>query len=131
MIMNTRNYLITLAACCAVGVSSAGAQKYSVTDLGMFPDQKESVSAPAAINEQGHVAGTSGAFAFRYTKEMEAIGRNPVGSVSRGFGINNWGVVVGDSAFGKDASFNNHAAIFINGTTTDLGTLRASTLTAR
>ena len=44
-----------LAACCAIGVSTAGAQmlirQYNVTDLGVLPAKKARVSIPAAINE--------------------------------------------------------------------------------
>jgi probable HAF family extracellular repeat protein len=116
---------IALAACCAFGVSSAGAQtaNYIVTDLGVLPDQKD--SAPAAINDQGQVAGTSGFSAFRYTSDrkdpMEDVARHSAKGISRGFGINGTGVVVGDSTFGKDFS---HAAVFSNGSATDLGTIK-------
>ena len=45
----------------------------------------------------------------------------PAESISRGFGINDSGQTVGDSTFGKKTS--SHAAIFRNGSATDLGTL--------
>ena len=53
---------------------------------------------------------------------MEDVGRNSPGSISRGFGINGSGQVVGDSTFGKNKT-TSHAAIFSNGSATDLGTL--------
>ena len=121
---------IALTACCAIGVSSARAQNYSLTysltDLGVLPDQKDSSSTPAAINDQAQVAGTSGASAFRYTKKyktpMEDVGSNPAQSISRGFGINGASQVVGDSTFGANKA--SHAAILSNGSATDLGTLK-------
>jgi len=113
---------MALAACCAFGVSSAGAQMYNLTDLGALPDQKE--STPAAINNEGQVAGTSGQSAFRYTEtakeQMEDVGRHSAKGIHRGFGINGSGVVVGDSNFGMNYS---HAAVFMNGSAVDLGTL--------
>ena len=129
-----RNFTsIALTACCAIGVSSALAQTYVVTDLGVLPDQKSGVSTPAAINDQKQgnevqVAGTSGTSAFRYTSgesvktPMQNVGANPAGSISRGFGINGSGLVVGDSTFGNKKT--RHAAIFSNGSAKDLGTLK-------
>ena len=129
--MNTKHRFITissiaLCASCALWVSSAGARprlSYSLTDLGVLPGQQESI--PAAINNQGQVAGTSGASAFRYTSTrkipMEDVARHSAKGISRGFGINGSGLVVGDSTFGKDFS---HAAVFSNGSATDLGTLK-------
>ncbi len=128
--MKTTNYLIALAACCAIGVSSAGAQTYSLTDLGFLPNKKEDVSTAAAINNSGEATGTSGGAAFRYSKEtMEEIGQNPYG-LSRGFGIDGSGQVVGDSAFDKDGS-TSRAALFSNGSVRDLGNLRGGGLFSR
>jgi probable HAF family extracellular repeat protein len=114
---------IALTACCVIGIANARAQTYVLTDLGIIPGQKtDTVVTPAAINDQGQVAGTSGASAFRYTRakgEMEDAGGNPVGAISRGFGINSSGQVAGDSTFGKNEV--SHAALFSNGVTTDLG----------
>ena len=120
-----RNFTsIALTACCAIGISSARAQTYTLTDLGVLRDQKSGGSTPAAINDQARVAGTSGSSAFRYTKEsktpMEDVGKNPDGS-SRGFGIDASGQVVGDSTFGKGEI--SRAAIFSNGSASGLGTL--------
>jgi probable HAF family extracellular repeat protein len=122
--MKTHRFMtMALAACCAFGLSSAGAQTYSLTDLGTLPDQKESTAA--AINNEGQIAGTSGQSAFRYTKEgkvqMEDVGRHSAKGIHRGFGINGSGVVVGDSSFGMNFT---HAAVFMNGSAIDLGTLR-------
>lgn len=129
--MNTKHRLITLlssialAACCALWASSARAQSYILADLGVLPGEEG--SAPAALNDQGHVAGTSGDCAFRYIRTrkipMEDVGKqNGKGSICRGFAINNTGMVVGDSNFGGLIS---HAAVFSNGWATDLGTLRS------
>jgi hypothetical protein len=71
---------------------------YEVTDLGVLPGKEESI--PAAINNQGLIAGTSsakasGEAAFRYNPYnpalMEDIGQSLRGFISRGFGINNTG----------------------------------------
>lgn len=128
--MKTTNYLIALAACCAIGISSAGAQTYSLVDLGFLPNKQEDVSTAAAMNNLGEVTGTSGGAVFRYSKEiMEEIGQNPYG-LSRGFGINDSGQVVGDSTFDKAGSYS-RAALFSNGSVRDLGTLRGGGLFSR
>ena len=115
-----------MIACFVLGGSVAFAQtSYRVTDLGVLPSKEESV--PAAINGQGLVAGTSsaeasGEGAFRYNPNnpapMEDIGLSTRGLNSRGFGINNTGVVVGDSAFIAASTTDSpirHAALFSNG----------------
>ena len=125
-------------ACFVLGGSIAFAQtSYRVTDLGLLPGKEESV--PAAINNQGLVAGTSsaktsGEAAFRYNPFnpalMEDIGQSFRGTISRGFGINNTGLVVGDSAFVATSTVDSpvrHAAMFNNGTVSDLGTLKGQT----
>lgn len=121
--MNTK-LIISLAACCAIGASSAGAQMYSLTDLGYLPNKKEDVSTAAAINNSGQVAGTSGGAAFRYQEKMEDLSRDPYG-FSRGFGIDGSGQVVGDATFDKEGSIS-HAALFSNGSVRDLGILKGS-----
>jgi probable HAF family extracellular repeat protein len=117
-----RLFTMTVAACLAIGASTAGAQTYLVTDLGVLPDQEH--SEPAAINHDGQVAGTSGTLAFRYTstakEKMEDVAKYTKGT-SRAFGINDSGLVVGDSTFGTEFS---HAAVFSNGSATDLGILK-------
>ncbi len=125
-----RNFTtIALTACCAIGVSSARAQTYSLTDLGALPSMTATVATPAALNDlaQVQVAGTSGTSAFRYTLSntppMEDAGRNSPKSIARGFGINSSGMVVGDSTFGPSTHPTSRAASFSNGSATDLGTL--------
>ena len=121
-----------------LGGSIAFAQtSYKVTDLGVLPSKDESI--PAAINGQGLVAGTSiaeasGEAAFRYNPNnpapMEDIGQSFRGLVSRSFGINNIGVVVGDAAFIATSTADSpirHAALFSNGSVKDLGTLKRQT----
>jgi probable HAF family extracellular repeat protein len=53
---------------------------------------------------------------------MEDISHNPYG-LSRGFGIDGSGQVVGDSTFDKGETFG-HAVIFNTGSATDLGTIQ-------
>jgi probable HAF family extracellular repeat protein len=127
-----------LVASLVVGGSNAFAQTaYRVTDLGLLPSKEESV--PAAINLQELVAGTSsakasGEAAFRYNPAnlapMEDIGLSTRGLVSRGFGINNIGAVVGDSAVIATSTTDSpirRAALFSNGSVIDLGTLKKQT----
>ena len=126
-----------LIACFVLGGSNAFAQTaYKVTDLGVLPSKEESV--PAAINGQGLVAGTSsaeisGEAAFRYNPNsptpMEDIGQSTRGNVTRGFGINNVGTVVGDSAVAASTTNPSirHAALFGTGSAIDLGTLKKQT----
>jgi probable HAF family extracellular repeat protein len=129
---------IALIACFVLGGSNVFAQtSYRVTDLGVLPNKEESL--PAAINDQGFVAGTSsanasGEAAFRYNPfnpaPMEDIGQSIRGIVSRGFGINNSGLVVGDAAFVATSIADSpirHAALFNNGSVTDIGTLKKQT----
>jgi probable HAF family extracellular repeat protein len=125
-----------LAACLAIGVSTAGAQmlirQYNVTDLGVLPGKKARVSTPAAINDQGQVTGTSGMSsvdesAFLYDPKgnkgaMQDLGRN-YGGISHGFALNGVADVVGDSTFGTSEAIS-HAALFRNGKIVDLGTLK-------
>jgi probable HAF family extracellular repeat protein len=123
-----------LIACFVLGGSNAFAQtSYKVTDLGVLPSKEETI--PAAINDQGLVAGTSraetsGEAAFRYNPNnpapMEDIGQSTRGIISRGFGINNTGVVVGDSAFIASNTTDSpvrHAVMFGDRSRIDLGTL--------
>ena len=126
-----------LIACLLLGGSNAFAQtSYKVTDLGVLPNKEESVHA--AINGQGLVAGTSiaessGEAAFRYNPNnpapMEDIGQSTRGLVSRGFGINNVGTVVGDveSTASTAQPPIRHAALFGDRSVIDLGTLKKQT----
>jgi probable HAF family extracellular repeat protein len=131
--MNIKHHLITvLAACCALGISSASAQNYTLTDLGVLPEKE--VSIPTAINAAGYVTGTSSAgesnqstFCYENSKTgMEDMSVIP-GSISRGFGINGFDQMVGDSTFGKGRTIS-HAALFTKGAVLDLGTLRSAGL---
>jgi probable HAF family extracellular repeat protein len=117
--------LIGLMACFAIGVSTAQAQTYSLTDLGVVKDMV--ASEPTAINSQGHVTGTSYAgsesCAFHFFK---ALMQDAGGVNSRGFGINSANTIVGDAYFsGPPGRIINpsHAAIFKSGGVTDLGAL--------
>src|ERR1044071_5442641 len=133
---NLITILGALVACCALGVSTAGAQilirAYDVTDLGVLPAKKARISIPAAINEQGQVTGTSGMSsvdesAFLYDPKgnkgaLQDLGKN-YGGISHGTAINSVAEVVGDSTFGTSEAIC-HAALFRNGKIVDLGTLK-------
>ena len=128
----TLGYLALLAG--FIGAEqAANAQTYAVTDLGVLPGKK--MSSPAAINNQEQVAGTSfaaadnqSAFVYSIPKgAMDELGQSMTGSVNRAFGINNAGVIVGDSTFGGAAfgpSPYSHAALYANGSGDDLGSLK-------
>jgi probable HAF family extracellular repeat protein len=106
---------IALTAYLAIGVSNA--QTYTITDLGVLPDENSSI--PAAVNRRGQVTGTSGESAFRSDSgaAMEEIG-TPGRTRSRGFAISGSGQVAGDSTFeGSEVS---HAVLFEDGSTRDL-----------
>jgi len=119
---------VFLTACCAIGIATAHSQLYTVTDLGVLPD--ESTSIPAAVNQQGQVTGTSGESAFRSDSGavMEDIG-TPGLTRSRGFAISGSGQVVGDSTFGESEV--THAALFENGSVRDLAAFENPELFSR
>jgi probable HAF family extracellular repeat protein len=114
---------IALVAGLALGVSGAPPPTYTVTDLGVADGMN--ISEPAAINIQGHVAGTmsgdKGKCAFLYRDgKMQDLG----GVDSRGFGISASGLVVGDAMFEGPYGLVSHAALFKGGTIRDLGALK-------
>jgi probable HAF family extracellular repeat protein len=116
---------IGLMACLAIGVTTVQGQQYSLEDLGVVEDME--ASEPAAINDQGYVAGTAYkgeetcAFHYDYLKKFmyDAGGLN-----SRGFGINSTNVIVGDSVFVTSIMPVSHAALFKGGYALDLGVLK-------
>jgi probable HAF family extracellular repeat protein len=115
-------YFIGLVACLAIGIPTARAQKYGVIDLGVVKGM--STAEPAAINNMGQVVGTSSAgteaCAFRYyNKTMQDFG----GIGSRGFGISENGIVVGDFIRSQPNAAYNHATLFKEGIPIDLGVL--------
>jgi probable HAF family extracellular repeat protein len=114
---------LALFVASAFWVSSAAAQNYDLTDVGVLPGAADSTAH--AINDSGQVAGTSGESAFRYTREakqqLENVAERSPKGLHRGFGINSAGIVVGDSTFGTPYR---RAAIFNDGIATELGTLR-------
>ena len=117
--------LIGLMACLTIGVTTARGQQYSLEDLGVVEDMV--ASEPAAINDQGYVAGTAYkgeetcAFHYDYLKKFmyDAGGLN-----SRGFGISSTNVVVGDAVFVTSIMPVSHAAMFKGGYALDLGVLK-------
>jgi probable HAF family extracellular repeat protein len=123
--------LATTILCVLLGVTTSQAGPgYVVTELGILPGKKFSVSA--AINAQGQVTGTSSidnslgeaAFRFNHTTQARLEDLNETtNDSSRGFSINDFGVVAGDATFFSRDPLTRHAAIFSNGTVTDLGTL--------
>ena len=116
--------LIGLMACLAIGVSTAQGQKYSLEDLGVMKGMEG--SQPAALNTNGHVAGTAYKgtvtctfFYDNVKKFMEDAG----GVNSRGFGINSTNLVVVDSFFAGPMD-SSHAALFKGGVAVDLGVIK-------
>jgi probable HAF family extracellular repeat protein len=118
--------LIGLMASLALGISTARAQVvYSLEDLGVVKGME--ASQAAAMNNQGHVAGTAYkgeetcAFHYNYLEKFmyDAGGLN-----SRGFGINSMNMVVGDFSPVGPMEPRSHAAIFKGGYAVDLGVLK-------
>jgi probable HAF family extracellular repeat protein len=127
--------IVTAAFVISTAALPVAQAQYSLTDLGVLPGKTESM--PAAVNNIGQVAGTSSAggllqAAFRFnsnssTKDpLEDIGKSKTGAISRAFGINEVGEIVGDSSFGINDSRTpiTHAALFSNGVVRDLGFLK-------
>ena len=123
---------VTAAFLASIGGALAQTQ-YSLTDLGVVPGKVE--SEPAAISNSGLIAGTSSVngldpVAFRFNSnggsKVEDVGRKD-GSISRAFGINEIGQIVGDSSFGPSVNRTpvTHAALFHNGLVEDLGFLKS------
>ena len=124
---------LALAACLAVGASSAMAQNYSVKDVGVLEGKK--MSSSAALSNNGQVAGVSFSEGADTSAFLAVPGKDYIQdlgdseSVSRAYAMNELGMVVGTSTFGGTAfrpngpSPFNHAALFANGSTYDLGSL--------
>ena len=116
---------IGLIACLALGISTAQGQQYSLEDLGVVKGMD--VSLPAAVNFNGHLAGTAFkkgetcAFHYDYVQKFmyDAGGFN-----SRGFGINYMNLIVGDAFFPGPMEPRSHAALFKGGVAVDLGVLQ-------
>jgi probable HAF family extracellular repeat protein len=93
---------------------------YHVIDLGTLntdPAMGQILSTPAGINEAGVVAGTSikgtSHHAARFTYGLaEDMGVIPGGQISNGVGINDNGVIVGDSQYSVNGGSIRHAAVF-------------------
>ncbi len=127
--------IVAIALLTCLAGATASAQNYIVTDLGALSKKN---SSPAALNNQGQVAGTffttaDDQSAFRYTYEkgaLEDLGANVSDSANRAFAINASAQVVGDSTFGGAAfradgpSPFSHAALFVGDNAYDLGSLR-------
>src|ERR1039458_10359337 len=93
------------AAMALVLVPLAGAQSYTVTDLGVLPGAISSNAA--AINDYGEVVGNSNDHAFLWTPSggMQDLGTLAGDTESYGYAINDSGTVVGlsQSDLGKHA----------------------------
>jgi probable HAF family extracellular repeat protein len=116
--------LIGLLACFAIGISTVQGQQYSLEDLGVVKGMD--VSLPAAVNFNGHVAGTAykkGEICAFYYDYLQKLMYDAGGNNSRGFGINFTNLIVGDSVFVTGIMEVSHAAMFKGGYVTDLGVL--------
>jgi probable HAF family extracellular repeat protein len=117
--------LTGLMACLAIGISTAQAQQYRVEDLGVVKGMD--VSLPAAVNFNGHVAGTAykkGETCAFYYDYLQKFMYDAGGSNSRAFGINFMNLEVGDAFFPGPMEPRSHAALFKGGVAVDLGTLK-------
>jgi len=117
--------LVGLVACFAIGISTAQGQQYSLEDLGIVKGMD--VSLPAAVNFNGHVAGTAykkGETCAFYYDYLQKFMYDAGGYNSRGFGINFMNLIVGDAFFAGPMEPRSHAAIFKGGVAMDLGVLK-------
>lgn len=117
--------LTALMACLALGISTAQGQQYSLEDLGVLKGMD--VSLPAAVNFNGHVAGTAykkGETCAFYYDYLQKFMYDAGGSNSRGFGINFMNLMVGDAFFAGPMEPRSHAALFKGGVAVDLGVLK-------
>ena len=104
-------------------------QLYKLTELGTLAEKKMSI--PTAINQKGQIAGVSSAgpsteAAFCYHPgpgTMESVASKPATWLTRAFGLNDVGQVVGDSTFGEGDGKTapvRQAALFVNGSSASL-----------
>lgn len=115
----------------SVARPDAATVSYHVIDLGSIntdPTTGQLSSWPHHINQSGVVAGASmsgaNGHAARFTYGVaEDLGVIPGGSISSGTGINDSGVVTGDSEYSVNGGAIRHATLFKNGTAIDLGSL--------
>ena len=117
--------LIGLLACLAIGLSTAQGQQYRLEDLGVVKGMD--VSLPAAVNFNGHVAGTAykkGETCTFYYDYIQKFMYDAGGTNSRGFGINFMNLIVGDAFFNVAMEPRSHAALFKGGVAVDLGVLK-------
>jgi probable HAF family extracellular repeat protein len=117
--------LIGLTACLAIGISTAQGQQYTLEDLGVVKGMD--VSLPAAVNFNGHVAGTAykkGETCTFYYDYLQKFMYDAGGTNSRGFGINFMNLIVGDAFFPGPMEPRSHAAIFKGGVAVDIGVLK-------
>jgi probable HAF family extracellular repeat protein len=118
-------FIIGLMACLAIGISTAQGQQYSLEDLGVVKGMD--VSLPAAVNFNGHVAGTAykkGETCAFYYDYVQKFMYDAGGTNSRGLGINYMNLIVGDAFFNNAMEPRSHAALFKGGVAVDLGTLK-------
>lgn len=117
--------LIGLLACFAIGISTAQGQQYSLEDLGLVKGMD--VSLPAAVNFNGHVAGTAyakGETCAFYYDYFQKFMYDAGGVNSRGFGINFMNLIAGDAFFPGPMEPRSHAALFKGGVAVDIGVLK-------
>ena len=104
-------------------------QLYKLTELGTLAEKKMSI--PTAINQKGQIAGVSSAgpsteAAFCYHPgpgTIESVASKPATWLTRAFGLNDVGQVVGDSTFGEGDGKTapvRQAALFVNGSSASL-----------
>jgi probable HAF family extracellular repeat protein len=117
--------LVGLVACFAIGISTAQGQQYRLEDLGIVKGMD--VSLPAAVNFNGHVAGTAykkGETCAFYYDYLQKFMYDAGGYNSRGFGINFMNLIVGDAFFAGPMEPRSHATLFKGGVAVDLGVLK-------
>jgi len=124
---------IVFTCAMALGAAASGQASYDITDLGTLGGNQ---SAATSINNNGVIAGWSSNglvnHAFIWNNGV-MTDISPAGTTAFGNSINDNGDVVGDfhPTFPAPGYNTDHAFLYQNGTTTDLGTLGGTTSHAK
>src|ERR1051326_6526900 len=117
--MNRAFFLCWAVLVAVTAVPAVAHPVYSLTDLGTLP--QDNFTVPYAVNQNGHVAGSTEDHAFRWMDgSIQNLGTLPGGDRASAASIYERDDVVGASQFQNGGSIM-HATLFSKGIKTDLG----------